>query len=112
MVETQNLKRSGTPRPEWQSLEIVLPPETEEFSKISTIDRVNRLVNQITDLKKSTSQNYIAVSQPQPDDVPIFLKTEKEFIHNRRMSPEESSKIIQGYFEVDPYLIRSNYIQD
>ena len=99
--QTQSLKRSGTPRPVWESLEIETPVMNEESSKISTIDRVNQLIHQISDLKKSTSQNYIVVPQPQPDDVPVFLKTEKELIHNRRMSPDETAEIIKGFHSCD-----------
>jgi len=92
---SEDLGRSGTPRPEWEAVSKEVTSEDYIDTEKSTKEKVLQLTNDLIEAKIAGGPNYISIPNPLPDDHPTYLTTQKESVRNRKLTPEETASLIK-----------------
>ena len=92
---SEDLGRSGTPRPDWEAVSKEVDSEDFMDAEKSTKEKVLQLTKDLIEAKIAGGPNYISIPNPLPDDHPTYLTTEKESVRNRKFTPEETASLIK-----------------
>lgn len=92
---SEDLGRSGTPRPDWDATYKEISPDGSDDAEKSTKEKVLQLTKDLIEAKIAGGPNYISIPNPLPDDHPIYLATEKESVRNRKFTQEETASLIK-----------------
>ena len=92
---SDDLGRSGTPRPDWESASKETNSDFYSNAETTTKAKVIQLTKDLIEAKTAGGPNYITISDPLPDDHPAYLSTDKKSIRNRKFTPEETATLIK-----------------
>ena len=92
---SEDLGRSGTPRPDWEAVSKEVASEDFMDAEKSTKEKILQLTKDLIEAKIAGGPNYISIPNPLPDNHPTYLTTEKESVRNRKFTPEETASLIK-----------------
>ena len=92
---SEDLGRSGTPRPDWEAISKEVGSEDFMDAEKSTKEKILQLTKDLIEAKIAGGPNYISIPNPLPDNHPTYLTTEKESVRNRKFTPEETASLIK-----------------
>jgi hypothetical protein len=92
-----DLGRSGTPRPEWDEVATQLDCDSYSSTDLSSRDKVTNIISDLKEAKSAGGPDYLSTSppDPKPSTWPDFLQSKNTEVRNRKLSPEETAKLIK-----------------
>jgi len=99
-----DLGRSGTPRPEWESVASQLEMPSISSTDLSSRDKVNTIIHDLSEARQASGVSYIQTmppdgtsdADPVPVDFPRYLRSaDHAEVRNRKLSPEETAKHVK-----------------